>query len=310
RTVVSALRLEAHGTGSVDVFKAGLEQEEALVRFCSAEALAYLGDPACGEVLAKMVEEQPALRAFSLTAMASLDETICHVRLRELLGSNSAETRYGAFRALREMQDEDPGLQGVEYNESFWVHRVAPESTSLVHLSLQRRPEVVLFGKDIKLVPPFSILAGEFTITAGDYDKKCTLSRISVHTGVQRRQCGLGVEEVLAEMGKLGANYPNVVEFLQKSGNCQCLTAAVRVDALPTATSVYELASKNADNLIDEASEPQILNADLGATPTLFERADIRKGRRGTASSEDAEVLLKNKKPADKKSARTHSIWE
>ncbi|MGE3808430.1 MAG: flagellar basal body P-ring protein FlgI, partial [Gemmataceae bacterium] len=60
RTVVSALRLEAHGTGSVDVFKAGLEQEEALVRFCSAEALAYQGDPACGELLAKMVEEQPA----------------------------------------------------------------------------------------------------------------------------------------------------------------------------------------------------------------------------------------------------------
>src|SRR5262249_41207572 len=76
RTVVAALRLEAVGQDSVPTLKLGLTSKHPLVRFTSAEALAYLGDPGCGEELAKAAEEQPALRAYALTAMASLDEGI------------------------------------------------------------------------------------------------------------------------------------------------------------------------------------------------------------------------------------------
>ena len=53
-----------------------------------------------GYVLAKTVEEQPMLRAYALTAMASLDENVCRVHLAEMLASKSPEVRYGSFRAL------------------------------------------------------------------------------------------------------------------------------------------------------------------------------------------------------------------
>ncbi len=100
KTVTSALRLEALGQMSIPALKKGLDSKHPLVRFCSAEALAYLGDPACGQELATSVRTQPALRAFGLTAMASLDENICHVKLGELLTTaRDDETRYGAFRA-------------------------------------------------------------------------------------------------------------------------------------------------------------------------------------------------------------------
>src|SRR5207244_9284215 len=138
-TGTAALRLEALGTDSIPALKLGLESEHVLVRFAAAEALAYLGCPACGEELARLVEQQPALRAYSLTALASLNEAVSHVKLTELLGSKSAETRYGAFRALRALDEHDATVQGEMLNESFWLHRLAPGAPGLVHLSSSRR---------------------------------------------------------------------------------------------------------------------------------------------------------------------------
>src|SRR5262249_53381139 len=164
RAVMAALRLEALGADSVPVLKTALQHEHVLVRFCAAEALAYAGSPSCGEELARLVEERPALRAFCLTALASLDEAVCHVKLRELLQAPSPETRYGAFRALRALDEREPAVAGELLNESFWLHRVAPQSAPLVHLASTKRAEVVLFGEDPTLAGPFSFLRGAFTL--------------------------------------------------------------------------------------------------------------------------------------------------
>src|SRR5262249_27619761 len=151
--------------------------------------LGYLGSPSSGTELARAVQEQPALRAFSLTALASLDEAVCHVELRKLLESPSPETRYGAYRALRAVDEHDDRIQGELVNESFWLHRVAPNPPPLVHLATSRRAEVVLFGEDAVLTPPFAVLAGEFTVTANKDDDRCTMSHISLRYGKSKRQC-------------------------------------------------------------------------------------------------------------------------
>ena len=131
RTVTAALRLEALGQESIPALKAGLAVDHPLVRFCAAESLAYLGSPAGGEELGRAVAKQPMLRAFALTALASLDESVSHFQLRDLLAtSTDDETRYGAFRALRALDEHDPMVQGELLNESFWLHRVAPEAAA------------------------------------------------------------------------------------------------------------------------------------------------------------------------------------
>ncbi len=292
-TVTAALRLEALGTDSIPALKAGLESPHPLVRFTCAEALAYLGSPACGEALADLAVHAPALRAFSLTAMASLDEAICHVKLRELLASPGAETRYGAFRALRALDERDPAVQGEHLNESFWLHRVAPDSTPLVHLATSQRAEIVLFGEEPVLVPPFSFLAGEFTVTAAKGDDRCTLCRLSVRHGTRRRQCSLKLQEVLHNLADMGAMYPEVVELLRQAGKYQCLNCPVAVDALPEGVSVYDLARdgvRHQDNLLT-ADDQEILRArdEFGATPTLYDRGS-RKHRAGEGRSRDAAV--------------------
>jgi Flagellar P-ring protein len=280
KTITAALRLEALGTDSVPALKQGLESEHVLVRFASAEALAYLGSPSCGEELARLVEQQPVLRAFSLTALASLNEAVSHVKLTELLRSRSAEARYGAFRALRALDENDATVQGEHLNESFWLHRVEPQSPGLVHVSSSRRPEVILFGEEPRLVPPFSLLAHEFTLTAGEDDTKCTISRIALKHGRSRHQCPLKLEDVLRTMAAMGATYPDVVELLGQMDKCRTLTCRLAVDALPQATSVYDLA-KSGHDLDSGKGDEEVLKAraDFGATPNLFEAKAERRSR-------------------------------
>lgn len=283
KTITTALRLEGLGTDSIDILKTGLKSSHALVRFTSAEALAYLGSPACGEELTKLVQDKPVLRSYCLTALASLDEAICHVKLRELLSSSSAETRYGAFRALRALDDRDPTVRGEQLNESFWLHRVAPDAAPLVHFSTSRRPEVVVFGEEPVLDPPFSFRAGpDFVVSASRDDQRCTITRITLESGTKRKQCSLKLSDVLKNLADLGGQYPDVVELLQQADRIQCLNCPVAVDALPMATSIYKLAQANADGEDGaEADDAELVKArpDFGATPTLFEDGNRRKKR-------------------------------
>lgn len=299
RTVTSALRLEAIGQGSIPSLKAGLESQHALVRFCAAEALAYLGSPSCGEELARIVEQQPRLRAFALTAMASLDEAVCQVKLGELLAtSEDDEVRYGAFRALRSLNEKNPAVDGDQLNESFWLHRVAVEAKPLVHLTSSKRAEVVLFGKEPMLAAPFSFLAGDFAITAGNDDERCTVSRFPLGGGEPtRKQCSLKVEEIVRTMAEMGALYPEVVELLQQAHACQSLSCPVRCDALPQATSVYDLVKAGQGASQDGELVPA--GQDLGSTPTLYQTGYQTSLRLGN----DAESTSRDKKAGAAKNA-------
>jgi len=295
-TVTAALRLEALGSDSSAALKKGLQSPHCLVRFTSAEALAYLGSPSCGDELAKLVVEQPALRAYCLTAMASLDEAVCHVKLRELLTSQSAETRYGAFRALRALDNRDDMVRGELLNDSFWVHRVVPDTVGMVHICSSRRAEIVLFGEEACMEPPFSFLAGpEFTITAARDDDHCIISRFSADSGTKRQPCSLKLIDVLHVLAELGGQYPEAVELLRQADKCQCLSCPVKVDALPEATSVYSLAraGQAGKQAVDEEgtlrTDEEIVNAraEFSATPTLFDDSSKRHQQRGR---DDAEV--------------------
>lgn len=305
RAVAAALRLEALGTDSIPLLKSALPHDHVLVRFCAAESLAYLGSPSCGEELARLVDEQPALRAFCLTAMASLDEAVCHVKLRELLHAPSPETRYGAFRALRALDEREPAVAGEFLSDSFWLHRVAAQSTPLVHLSSTKRAEIVLFGEEPLLLAPLSILSGEFTITAQQGDPHCTISRISLRHGTNRRQCSLKVDDVLRTLAHMGGNYSDAVEVVRQAHRTQVVSCPVAVDALPQATSVYELAQAGRGTRRGGAGEADargaLARADLGAVPTLFETA----GKARSPFGSDEEILLRGKKPSpDKQTAQ------
>jgi hypothetical protein len=273
RTVTSALRLEALGRTSVPALKAGLQSPHPLVRFCAAESLAYLDCPAGGAELGADVATQPLLRAFALTALASLDESISHVQISELLAASAdPETRYGAFRALRALNENDPEVQGEFLNDSFWLHHVAPDAPPLIHVSTTRRAEIVLFGEAPTLKPPFSFLAGQFSVTATDGDR-CTVSRFPPQGGVQRKQCSLQLEDLLRTIAGMGGTYAEVLDLLEQAHRCDGLSCDVQADALPQAVSVFDLARAGRNGAqVNADGQLTVAPQDLGATPTLFSK--------------------------------------
>lgn len=284
-TVTAALRLESLGGAVIPRLKVGLHSDVPLVRFASAESLAYLGSPSCGEELGKQVVEQPFVQAFALTALASLNEAICRVKLEELLNAPNPETRYGAFRALRARDDRDP-LVGGEKLGSYWLHEAGKQGPPQIHYATYKRPEIVLFGDTPKLQAPLSILAGpEFTLRAEEGKTTCVISRFSARLGKKSKECPLDVESVLRAMSELGGNYADAVELLRQAESARGLNCAVKADALPKAPSVYDLVRAGVQyagqGKADGASNVQL---EIGVTPTLYERPTVHKP---TASSDD-----------------------
>ena len=257
KTIVSALRLEALGSGSVPLLKEGLSSKSQLVRFASAEALAYLQSASCGETLGEAARV-PLFRAYALTALASLPESVCQSQLCSLIESDlDDETRIGAFRALHTLNPRHPAVHGDKLADTFWLHKVAPGSPALVHLSTSRRAEIVLLGDSHPLRAPFSVLAGEFTITAGEGDTRCTVTRIAGGEEA-RRQCGLDLEEAVRLMADLGCTYSDVITLVQQAGAVDAIGSRVKFDALPRVAPVEEIAASGFGE------------QDLGQAPTLF----------------------------------------
>jgi hypothetical protein len=231
----AALRLEALGKESVAALKLGLDSDHALVRFASAEALTYLGEPMGAEELARAALTQPNVRAYALIALAGLDEGVCRTKLQELLNTDDAELRAGAFQALRlaygqmarseqEMAAAMARLGGDSLG-SFWVYRVAPNSQRAVNFAVAKRPEIILFGDGIVLTTPVSVRAGvDFAVTAEAGAAECQVSRINVR-GEQRQSCALRLDEVLKTLAELGGQYPEAVDLLRnldEKGGLNC----------------------------------------------------------------------------------------
>jgi hypothetical protein len=282
RTLPAAVRLEALGEQSVPALRAGLKSKDVLVRFASAESLAYLGNSAGAEELATIAQTQPYLVSYALTALASLDQKVSAMKLNEiLLKSELPEVRYGAFRALRTLDDKNDAVAGEYLNDSFWLHHVASHKKPLIHISSTKRPEIVLFGPEAQLIPPFPLRAGSFCVTATENDHDhCMISVVPPDGGSPlHKECPLSVDAVLRTLAGLGATYPEVIEILQQANQLKCLSCDMRADALPQRVSVQELADAGKHKGDAKADGDEILlhNPDLGATPGLFDNARMPK---------------------------------
>jgi hypothetical protein len=244
RTVRAALRLEALGKASVPALKDGLKSPHPLVRFCTAESLAYLGSSAGVQELTALALAYPQLRAYALTALASLDEPVCRERLADLMDSPLPELRYGAFRALRWLDEQEPRVQGELVGSNFWLHKVAADAAPLVHFTLGQRAEVVLFGPGQRVLP-VRTKALEFTVTVEDGEDRCKVGHFDWREGSEPeyRNCSAQLEDVLRTMADLGGQYADVVELLRSLNELKALSCPVCADALPVAPPVDELAA-------------------------------------------------------------------
>ena len=72
--------------------------------------------------LADVARNEPAFRVNALAALSAMDDVMAYDALRTLLEARSAETRYGAFRALWAMNEHDPFLRDEKLGDAFHFH--------------------------------------------------------------------------------------------------------------------------------------------------------------------------------------------
>jgi hypothetical protein len=132
-------------------------------------------------------------------------------------------------------------------NNSFWLHHVAPGSPGMVHLTTERRCEVVLFGDNVKLRGPFTLPVGsEYTVHVPAGGTEATVTRIvRVKGDLEEKKVGCPTTDlaaVLTAIARLGGGYNEAVEFVRRADRAQVLTAAVVVDAIPSELNIRHLA--------------------------------------------------------------------
>jgi hypothetical protein len=245
--LTAAIKLEALGSSRLRALRVGLESPSPWVRFASAEALTYLGQTDGAGELARLAEDHPALRAPCLKALAAMDDAACTDRLADLMASPDPVLRYGAFLALRLADETNSAARGLLVNNSFWLHQVAPGSPGMVHLTTDRRCEVVLFGDSPKLRGPFTLPVGsEFTVHVPAGGGEPTVTRIvRVRGDLEEKKVACkstALAEVVVAIGRLGGGYAEAVELIRRAERAQLLSSALVIDAIPSEMNVGQLA--------------------------------------------------------------------
>lgn len=322
-TTKAALELEAIGDPSIPILQLGLKSKDPEVRYNAAMALGYLADPSCLDVLAEAAKNQYAFRIFALAAMASFEDPEVYTKLRDLLDVDSAETRYGAFRALTTLNANDPFVRGKSINDQFKLHVLSTAGPPMVHLTNCKKTEVVLFGADQTVRTPLFARAGTcILVTAPAGGREVHVCRFAIGQEDQRKVVTTRLEDVILALTDLGASFPDVAQFLSEADAQHNLAGRLEIDALPRAGRVFDRSQiqvgedekKGGKRRVgNESTPPNLFSVEMNKPKTEDEDSSSdnldepvkKKGRRGNKSQNDA-FTVSVKKNTDATSTDTN----
>ena len=252
---LATLQLEAIGNEAIPILKTGLKHPDLLVRFNAAVAMAYLGQAEAVPVLGEAAVSERAFRVYALAALSTIDDGEAHLLLRKLTNAqsdesgkitDSAELRYGAFRALWTLDKRDPYLNGERMKEAnsdrelFALHTLPTTGEPIIHLTQHRRSEIVLFGEDQRFKTPLAVRAGNhILVTAQPGKDRIVISKYQAGQPDKRKEVSTRVAEVIRTAVDFGASYPDVAQLLLQAAKQQNLTSHIEIDALPQGGREY-----------------------------------------------------------------------
>jgi hypothetical protein len=273
-SALAAVRLEAIGNDAKPFLRTGLDSPHAAVRFFAAEGLAYLQDsqdPAGVEVLKVAARDEPAFRVYALAALSIMDTAQSMLALRELLSAESLEARYGAVRAIAEIDDHDRSLNTIHFENRFTMRQIKSNGSPAVHLARRRSPEVTIFGVDQQLLLPAVLNAGHrIRVIGHDGDESVEVSRYRIGEETVRRTCSRRLVDIIRTAGELEAAYPDIVQFLIEAERQDNLPGELGIDRLPQGGRSY--LPQTDENEMESA--PTLTLGTSARTPGIFDRTD------------------------------------
>jgi hypothetical protein len=291
----AATELEAIGIDSLLILKEGLKSSDPEVRFYSADALAYLGDGAGTKELEIAAREEPAFRVFALAALTTLATPEARGCLNDMMikptietvdGAEqetfSAETRYGAFRALWTIDHHDEFIGGQSFNEEFNLHIIESEGEPMAHLTRYRVPQIVLFGRDQKLKTPLNLSAGRhIMITAPSNSDTITINRFHADRPDEKVITSTNLADVIRAIGNMKATYPDVAQLLVQADRQSNLSGRLEIDAMPQAGRYYhrKIAANEADGEATYGETKKVQVGEPNQVPNMFPTAPPKNPR-------------------------------
>jgi hypothetical protein len=264
---LAALRLEAIGREAVGVLEKGIRSSDAEVRFYSAEALAYLDETTAAEPLAEAAQNEPAFRWHALTALSAMDHLSAYEALAGLLHVTSAETRYGAFHAMRARNPADPLVRGETLAGQFSYHVVTTNGEPMIHFARFRRPEIVVFGHQQRIRPPAALFAGKQIMIKQHGPDQLRVSRFSPGKDDQHEVCSTQVDDLIRTIVKLGGGYADVLQALQDAKKGEYLPGRLVVETIPKPGRTYRREKEKVNEVEPEPPRFTVRNP----LPELFQ---------------------------------------
>jgi HEAT repeat protein len=229
---VAALRLEAIGKEAIPTLREALDSKDPEIRFAAAEALAYLGESIAAAHLAEAASTLRSARPAALAALGVLDDANGVDALQSLLSSRSAETRYGAFRALWRMDPELPLVRGDRLGDTCSVHVIDVDGPPLIHVTRSHRPEIVFFGATHPVADGLRAEAGASIVVVVERER-ATVNRFTPGQSDQQAEVSATADAIVRSIVELGGSYPDAVQFLQQATAARALQSRLAFDALP-----------------------------------------------------------------------------
>jgi flagellar basal body P-ring protein FlgI len=236
---LASLQLEAMGNEAIGPLKQGLRSSDPEVRFYAAEALAYLDQPEAAAALAEAARKESAFRWHALTALSTMTHVAALDGLSDLLHVQSIETRYGAFRAMRTRNPNDPTTRGEALDKKFRYHVVPTTGEPLVHVSRSRVPEIVVFGHEQKLKNVKQLYAGKRILIMPLENGDLRAGRYDPGQETVYETFAPDLDRLIRTIVKLGGGYAEVIQCLQEAKKGGCLEGRLAVEAMPRPDRKY-----------------------------------------------------------------------
>ncbi len=255
----AALRLEAIGKEGIPTLRKALDSSDGEIRFAAAEALAYLGESVAAPQLAEAATSLRSARSAALAALTVIDDANGVDALQTLLASRSAETRYGAFRALWRMDPDLPLVRGERLGDACSLHVLDVAGPPLVHATRSIRPEFVFFGTEHPVANGLRAEAGTSIVVVVD-GGTATVSRFLSGQSDQQAEVPAGADSIVRTIIELGGSYADAIQFLQQASAGRALTSRLAFDALPDELdgrpTIHQEASARNRDIPEVADEP------------------------------------------------------
>ncbi len=266
----AAIELEAIGEEGLPSLERALKHPDFEVRFYVAESLAYMGRTDGIPHLKLAAESEPAFRWHALTALASIDSKSAKTALFDLFDVQSAETRYGAFRALTACCPDDHRITGQMLANDFHFHQIPSKGPAMIHFSRTRRPEIVLFGGQDMVADNFLYVEAGMTIKAVG-NQRVQITRFDPVDGESQFSCSAEISELIRTLAKLGFGYTTMLELCREADGEGTLNSRLVINAAPRIGSKSMADSVNGNLESDDISDRYIANP----APDLFSDVEL-----------------------------------